>query len=296
MRPLAVLLSDLHLSLKVPRCRASESDWMEVQRRQLKEVRDYAAEYGVPVLCSGDVFHEWNAPAELIRFALDELPDQMYSIPGNHDLPYHDLKQVDRSAYGVLRTVGKIIDLPPGKSFSVNDELEVVGFPWGVPVTKAPYTGRKTCLAIAHVYVWMEGSGHAQADIKSHCSSFLDKFKTYDAVHLGDNHISWKWKNIINPGSFLRRTVNDGPPVFGVLMNDGSIRSVTMGSSAADIVDELKTEIKMEGEDFGDYLNFLRENSDTQFDFREEVQRYVDKEDVDGYTAQMIFDAMGGEK
>ena len=105
---IAILCSDLHLSLTKPACRA-DKDWMEVQAHYLKQLEDTAG--NLPIFCAGDIFDRWNAPPELINFALRNLPDDMLCVPGQHDLPNHRLDEKHRSGYGVLSNAGKIEDL-----------------------------------------------------------------------------------------------------------------------------------------------------------------------------------------
>jgi hypothetical protein len=117
--PIAVLCSDIHLSLKQPPCRAD--DWLSVQKGYLVQLKSLACAAKelwlgnrnttgrpIPILCAGDIFDKWNSPPELIRFALEHLPDGMICVPGQHDLPNHSFEEIHRSAYGVLREAGKI--------------------------------------------------------------------------------------------------------------------------------------------------------------------------------------------
>ncbi len=79
---LAILCSDLHLSLKHPLIRIKEPDWMQAQKRVLLQITAIATKYQAPVVFAGDLFDRWDSPAELITFALSYLPDPFYAIPG----------------------------------------------------------------------------------------------------------------------------------------------------------------------------------------------------------------------
>ena len=111
---IAILCSDLHLSLQRPACRADD-DWMGVQAGYLNQLKQLAVDsnysFGtLPIAFAGDLFDKWNVQPELINFALEHLPDGMICVPGQHDLPNHRLDQVHRSGYGVLVAAGKIVD------------------------------------------------------------------------------------------------------------------------------------------------------------------------------------------
>jgi DNA repair exonuclease SbcCD nuclease subunit len=105
----ACCVADLHLSERVPAARGeSPAEWLETQANYLRQIDDIARSLGVPVLIAGDVFDRWNAPAELINFAIDHMPTGVLSVPGNHDLPNHDLDQIERSAYWTLVRAGAL--------------------------------------------------------------------------------------------------------------------------------------------------------------------------------------------
>ncbi|MFK5283767.1 hypothetical protein ACI3PL_29745, partial [Lacticaseibacillus paracasei] len=76
----------------------------------------------------------WNAPPELINFDLEHLPTGMICVPGQHDLPNHNLDDMRRSGYGVLKRTQKIFDLSGRcRDWSLED-LYVSGFGWGQDV------------------------------------------------------------------------------------------------------------------------------------------------------------------
>ena len=189
--PIAIAISDLHLSLLQPACRA-DKDWMEVQAHYLKQVRDWTDPQELPILCAGDIFDRWNAPPELINFALEHLPNGMLCIPGQHDLPLHRMDLMHRSGYGVLKRVGKIRDLSDGPHETEN--LVVFGFGWEQEIT--PLNKRrndKLHIALVHKYVALNReTAFPNATKECFLNSKLEKvLKTYDAVCIGDNHTPW---------------------------------------------------------------------------------------------------------
>ncbi len=79
----AIFVSDIHLSAKPPALRHLEPNWFEAMARPIREMRRLAEKLDVPVICGGDIFDFWNPPAELISFAIQELP-KLYAVPGQH--------------------------------------------------------------------------------------------------------------------------------------------------------------------------------------------------------------------
>ena len=112
MDVIAVLCSDIHLSLKCPVARSAEPNWLEATKRSLDELRSVAEEHNAHVVVAGDIFDRWNSPPEIINFAIENLPN-CYAIPGQHDLPNHRYEEIERSAYYTLIKAGIIENLNP---------------------------------------------------------------------------------------------------------------------------------------------------------------------------------------
>ena len=212
----AILVSDLHLSSNPPIARAKE-DWYEVMDRYLSQLRELKRKYKAPIVCAGDVFDRWNCDPRLINFALQSLPG-MYAIPGQHDIPYHKLSEMHRSAYETLSLTGKLINVDALNGF--------VGFPWGVE-SQGEARGR---VGVIHGYCYTNKTGHPKAESKYHAKQWTKRFSRFRVLHFGDNHRAFKVKVgrtlIYNPGTFIRRTIADAEhkPQAGLLMSDWTIR------------------------------------------------------------------------
>src|SRR4051812_32063920 len=70
-RVIGIFLADLHWSEKAPISRSAEPDWMEVQKEQMRQLRDLQIHLGKPpIFVAGDLFHKWNSPPILISNVL----------------------------------------------------------------------------------------------------------------------------------------------------------------------------------------------------------------------------------
>ena len=189
---IALLCSDLHIGT-CPVARSAELDWFLAMRRGIDELKALQLEYGgVPIVVAGDVFDRWGTNPEIINWAIDHLP-QMFSIPGQHDLPNHQLSAMDRSAYATLVRAGVLIDLKPNLPVQCGSVV-MVGFPWGTEVV--PYTGvkEKGCvyLAVVHHYLYVNANdAYVGISADSSLGAFRSKLKGFDAAVFGDNHKSW---------------------------------------------------------------------------------------------------------
>jgi len=196
----AIFVSDIHLSHLAPALRSNEPDWYEAMARPVRELRRLAGKLNVPVICAGDVFDKWSPPAELITFAIQELPE-MYAVPGQHDLKHHSYEDIEKSGYWTLVEAGVIHHLEPGSPQRVNN-LELYGFPWKHPITPCPNKNERLKVAVIHAYCWEGQYKYLNAPESGNVRNF--KLSGYDAAVIGDNHIGWARGKVCNCGGFMR--------------------------------------------------------------------------------------------
>ncbi len=231
----AILVADIHLALKPPVARRDEYNWFDAMKRSLYEIDHLSRRHNCPILCAGDVFDRWNSPPELINFAIDNLP-QMFSIPGQHDLPLHRIDLTSRSAYGTLCRAGRIADAPLYVASRVGPNLWVKGFPWGVPLTPCSKALRRVDggeglrVALVHSFLWLnKETSYPGAPESGRVSATQASFEGWDAVVFGDNHKGFLTcmggTSVLNCGTVFRRRTDekDYKPHVGLLMRDGQI-------------------------------------------------------------------------
>lgn len=214
---IAIFCSDLHLSLTPPPLRSKEPDWFAAMQRPLDELRQLQEKHGCPIFCAGDVFDRWNAPAELINWTIQHLP-HMYVIPGQHDLPDHDLSQIERSAYWTLVQSKAITDLPRVNGFTSDKwpGLCVRAFPFGETICPNRNLPKSDIhIAVIHQYNWIPGCSYQDASRQASLHRNRPEFDGYDIVVSGDNHIPFSCSSskdgscFINCGGIMRRKTND---------------------------------------------------------------------------------------
>ncbi len=312
-QPIAVLCSDLHLSLQQPACRA-DKDWMETQAGYLKQLKILAAELfggkdekdeSSPVICAGDIFDKWNAQPELINFALEHLPDRMICVPGQHDLPNHRMDEMHRSGYGVLAKTGKIIDLATYKwPYLKTSNLVVFGFGWGREVVscKRRHLIDSPQIAVIHKYVWLnDETRYKDAPEDSSFAALKSILKTYDAVVIGDNHKGWQTNypgtSVLNCGGFIRRKSDemDYRPSVGILFDDGSIVRKYLDTSK-DRFHENAKEREESAFDLKGFIDGLEKLGEHRLDFREAVKNCLRSDDIDDKTKEVIMRALDDNK
>jgi len=285
---IAILCADLHLAAKPPVCRLGEGDWFAAMARPLREISDLSNEYDAPVLCAGDVFDRWNCSPELINFALENLPDDMYSIPGQHDLPFHRLDSMNQSAYGTMVISNTIVDLGsndhtvddvPGAL--LNGNIHVFGFPWGSELKPCPCPEEKFFkIALVHKFVWSKKeTGYYGVSDTEHVSNYLKKLKGYDVVVFGDNHKGFKVTStktgqiILNCGTMMRRTIAevDYRPRVRLMYSSGIVKLHYLDTTMDKL--DVPNEVDSRSVDLSAFSDSLENLGEDPLDFYEAIDK-----------------------
>jgi DNA repair exonuclease SbcCD nuclease subunit len=296
--PVAVSVSDLHLCQSAPPCRSKEVDWyraMKTALEQLKLLRD-KLNPNLPIIVAGDIFDKWNPPHELVNFALKELP-HIYAVPGQHDLPHHNLTDIKKSAYWTLVEAGRITNLeyqnPVGSG-----ELMLYGFPWGTPLAACEQI-TPLCLhvAVIHHLVYTRATGYPGAPDDSKAKRLIAKLKGFDVAIFGDNHIGFIFGDkddpplVLNNGGFMRRRSNEEnyTPCVGVLYSDGDVKRIPLG--AFEVFHKVdKQEDKQDTRrDFKELLGDISGLSEVSSDFKQELHRELARREVSQKVKDYIW-------
>lgn len=285
---IAIVCSDLHLSHKPPIWRSCEPDWYAAMKRQLLELADLQTRLDDTLIyCAGDIFDKWNAPAELINFAINTLPP-MLAIPGQHDMPSHNFEELDRSAYGTINYANAIRDISGGDDES---QLGWRGFEWGA---KPPQRKGEEFFGVSliHEYVWMPGKSYKNDAEGGNTKQIAIKYDSKLVVS-GDNHIHFydKTNNVYNCGGFFRRTKDqiDHHPCVGLVYSDFHVVPYRMDISAdRHLSDEQTAEIVKANEDLKLYIAGLGALGETNIDFHNVVTRYMERTNVSGKVRQYL--------
>lgn len=204
MKPDAILCADLHLRDDVPVCRID--NFWETQINKLKFIQDLQKQYDIPVLCSGDVFHRWKASPKLLSMAFKYLPNNFWTIPGNHDLPEHNLKRLKDSGLRTLEIAGKIRILKYKKKTKKAGDFILHGFPFGCSL----YSNKKTPLSVAILHAFIYKGAKPFPGATGAVKSILRQIKGFDLILSGDNHQPFTHRKgrtlLVNPGSLTRQT------------------------------------------------------------------------------------------
>ncbi len=295
---IAILCSDLHLSLKPPRAR-KEKEWFCVMAFYLGMLRGIASKYDAPIICAGDIFDKWNSPPELINFALEFLPT-IFCVPGQHDLPLHNHGDIKKSAYWTLVEAGRIHDILSyeGHSIGANSNLMLHGFSWEEPVKPLKEKDPSYFhLAVVHEYISMRNHDFPGCPKESRVRAFTKKLKGYDAAVFGDNHKGFLAKAgdvpVLNCGGFMRRTSDqvDYEPQVGILYRSGKIKLHKL-DTAGDLLEVTNTPKTKEDMELEEFLIELRQLESSILDFKGAMKEVLLKKKPRKQVKKLLLEAM----
>jgi len=268
-------------------------------------------------LCAGDIFDKWNSPAELINWAMLHLPPRMYVIPGQHDLPEHNIDNIYRSAYETLVRANKIknIEYEQGEfecGFGmfeqvVDPDMFLWGFPFGTLFFANEYKSKNLKIAIVHDYVWIGKHKYPNAPEEKRLQQIAKadkfikhKFYGYDVIVYGDNHKGF-WTKVddtvvFNCGTLMRRKSDelDYKPMVGLLYSDGSVKPhhLDISKDVHLTVDEVKETEALEEIDMEVFAEELRKLGSSALDFAEAMKEFWYKYKTKQKIQEIICKAM----
>ncbi|OQC75314.1 MAG: Calcineurin-like phosphoesterase superfamily domain protein [Spirochaetes bacterium ADurb.Bin001] len=222
----AILVADLHLTDKTPVSR--KDDYLDAQRKKLVFLRELSTKNGeCPILCAGDVFDHWKASPWLSSFAYLHLPTPLICIPGQHDLPGHNIEEYWKAALGLLDTVTFADKIGVFKGsrhprIQTNNGLHVFGVPFGQldefspekeveEVWRSANPGR--LILLIHELVFPDKRPGNWGKEGYTATEILERYgDLFDLIVSGDNHQSFVVNKggylLVNPGSMMRITTD----------------------------------------------------------------------------------------
>jgi hypothetical protein len=286
----AVLCSDLHIRADVPICRTD--DYQKAMFGKLEFIFDLCRKHNVPLLCGGDIGHRPQWPNWLLeRFMALAEGVPIVSALGQHDLPGHNLNELERSACGVLKRAG-VVSFDSGTCFF--KDLKVIHFDQPLPKQKV----NESSILITHRMVIdiKEDYPDQKAD---DASLLLKQLPFCKLILTGDNHKPFVIRGndnrlLVNPGSMMRMTAaqaNHKPRVYLYDAQRGVVKPVYLP-----VVDGVVDRSHIDHEALSDermksFVDRIKMEYDDGVDFLDELRNYLNTNRTWGKTQQKIYEA-----
>ena len=287
----AILTADWHMRDSFPTCRTD--DYFQTMLGKIKWVADLQAEYNCPVLHAGDLFHTWKASPYLLAAVMNILPDQFYTVPGNHDLKNHNVELIDQTGLEVLSSARRVhvFNTCP----VINEKnLNICGVPYGLNIPKEPND-----VLMCHEMIYQQPE-HWQKENGSQALSFLRKHKGYDLIVTGHNHKPFTAEHegrlLVNPGSLMRMTADqkDYKPcvyLWNKENNTVKIEYIPIDPKAVETVYLEKT--KERDERMESFIDRLQSSKEVGLSFEKNLENYLANNRVRSSVKDVINECIG---
>lgn len=284
-KPDAILCADLHFRDSQPICRTD--DYFVAQRKKIEFLKELCIEINNPdllVLCAGDVFHKARSSKQLETFLLENILFRIHTIPGNHDLPEHNLNNLDDSSLGIMQAAGKnitVYETPLEKMYIVEIKNRKIGLIHKLTHNETPVTAGETIISYS-------------------AKKLLKDFPELDIIVTGDNHQSFtvKYKNrlLINPGSLMRMTadqIDHQPCVYLYYADDNTVDRVYIP-----IEKNVISRVHIEKDEqynkrLESYISAMNEQYEVSLSFTKNIEAYFKANEVREPVKEIIWGFIG---
>lgn len=295
---IAIATADLHLRDDIPEKRID--DYEVAQWRKLGHLIARSKVLNAPILIAGDIFHKHQPSMLLLRKTINffKMAGQpIYAIAGQHDIPWHSEQHAYDSGFGVL-LAANVIKFEECKIQGVylNSYHYNYNYNTGqdLPTPSAPTISMCHMLSSTDDKL-LELTGAKDAKLWSK-SRFANNL-----ILVGDNHQTFEYRHgpksalVYSPGSMMRMSINqiEHQPSFGLIYWDGKRFSIVREEYP--ITNPVFSKVKKEkAEVLKDILTFISKmKKEKGVNFRSNLQRFLEKNEVDRNIQAEIWDCFG---
>lgn len=264
-----------------------------------------------PFYIAGDLFHTPDPPPSLINLAIQNLPDEVYAIAGQHDLFHHNTNSFGDTAYGTLTLSERITHVHPDGMLLAGYSKPIIlyGLSWEQELKMPNLEQAEEALQIllAHTFCYWPGD-KPFPDVDPHqtawdYAAWLTKYG-FHVAFLGDHHQDFIYQaddltTIVNCGGILLRNIGEKgrqPKVYE-LSDDGTVIPIPLKSIEQDKwLDESQIGDKMllEDSDIPEFVLALREiHDDDLLTFEGAVMNYINRKRPSAIVRALLLKSIG---
>lgn len=302
----AILCADLHLSPRVPKCR-SEEEYVPAMLKKLEFIRDLQEQHGgIPVLCAGDVVDKWylDKGEQWFVTQIIQLMNNWIAIPGQHDLPQHNVELYDKSWLATLEEANCIeVFEEPHIYKMLNREgvfNSIYTLPWGTEPTGCVKEDTHT-IALIHRMVYQGKPPYPGAEKDGGAAkSLMRKMKGFDLIVSGDNHETFVEeigdRLLVNPGSMMRtsaKQIDHEPSVFFWYAEGNTVERVALPYDRHAVSREHIERTEKHDSRMQAFVEKLEGEVDLSVGFKENVIKRIKESKVNKGTKEIIMEVVG---
>ena len=298
-----ILTADLHLRTTRPRCRLDD-DWLFTQQNVLAQISKQANDKKVPVVVVGDIFNSnidvSNELMTIVQTWACACSCGVFMLAGNHDLPYHNVKNLRKSSIGVLlgsRGVGEINDL----YFHLDDSIvEQSANHFGVE------QAIDAEIIFEHILCLPEKIKLPDEAEVTYPKDLFEKYKKARYIFTGDYHRFFIASNkgetryVINPGCVIRQAadlIDYKPHILYINLDEEDISKVVTPIPIDDFGNLVTDEYLQREEERNDriesFIERVKSSETVSFDFLENVNARIRDKKIDKKTKEVVLELIG---
>lgn len=303
----AILTSDLHLREDTPVCRTD--DFQKTLARKLDWLSGLQQQHGgVPILDAGDLFHHWKPSPALLSWTMQKLPRPFFTVPGNHDIPQHNLKMLEFSGLYVL-AVSNYVELFYDGWCRQDDALgfDIYAIAWGKQGDTIPKLrkGRRNVL-LYHGLTYVGPAPYPGAEKEGlSASRLLERFPEFDLIVSGHYHSGFccctkdQKRMLANPGGIARMTADEIDRQPYVYLWDAERNVVTPVAVPIEqgVITREHIERQEERSDRMDaFISRMSQSVEIQLSFRENLRRHMVQNDISPSVQEEVWQCLEVQK
>jgi DNA repair exonuclease SbcCD nuclease subunit len=281
-----------------------DDDWLETQRTALAHVSKYAKNFEADVVAIGDIFHSTNETTNEVislvqEFALmlKEKNLKLFILAGNHDLPQHNIENINRSAFNILLNSKNIFHLDQIK---INDGK----FEYATSAISAANFGADENtdaeFVFKHVLCFPENERIPPSDKIVKPSELFMQFKNAKYIFVGDYHRQFiytkgKTKKLLNPGCLLRQAadmIDYEPSVLFFDFETGEHTVCPIPDDEKLVTDEYLEREEKRNSRIEAFIERIKENELVTFDFIENVHNFLKSNEIKKEIKDVILELL----
>jgi DNA repair exonuclease SbcCD nuclease subunit len=277
-----ILTADWHLREANPVCRL-DNFCEETQWRKVKFIADLQKQHNCPVIHAGDLFDYWKSSPELLSKTIEHLPNQFYTVYGNHDLPQHNINMIKKSGLYTLQIGGNV---------EVRELSYIEPIHWGM----IPFGKEDASILVWHIFTY-QGKEPFPGCSSLTAKKLLKKYPQYHLIVTGDNHQSfieeYEGRLLVNPGSIFRMDadqIEHKPRVYLYYASTNSVEPIYIPIKESVISREHIDVIKERDNRIHAFITQLNiHNWKAGFSFEENIKRFEQKNDVRKSVMEIVY-------
>jgi len=281
-----ILTSDWHLREDQPICRTD--DFQAAMWRKIDFISELQKKHDCPVLNAGDLFNHWKPSPELLTKASEHMPNDFWSIYGQHDLPQHSLDLAYKSGLYNLWKNGKLKLLDECSWGQIPKNGSMI-FPRILDLDKH--------MLVWHIYNYQGKTWPGNTSPKA--AKLLRKYPQYDLILTGDNHQSFveehEGRLLVNPGSLMRSTadqVDHKPCVYLWYADTNTVEAVYLPIEQGVISREHIEEKQQRDARIDSFIERLDSSWEAGMTFEENIDAFEKSNSIRKSVMEIVLKAM----